>query len=36
MMDEVIVSPPATTMAAEARKSEGYNYTDWYFSKRKL
>ena len=34
--DEVIVPPPATTMAAEARKSEGYNYTDWYFSKRKL
>jgi hypothetical protein len=24
------------TMAAKARKSEGYNYTDWYFGKRKL
>ena len=34
--DEVIVPPPATTMAAEVRKSEGYNYTDWYFSKCKL
>ena len=34
--DEVIVPPPATTQAAEARKDEGYNYVDWYFSKRPL
>lgn len=34
--DEVIVPPPATTQAAEARKDEGYNYVDCYFSKRPL
>mgnify|MGYP000383301795 CR=1 FL=1 len=34
--DEVIVSPPATAEAAEARKGEGYNTVDWYFSTRRL
>ena len=34
--EEVIVPPPATQEAAEKRQSEGYNYTDWYFSKKKL
>lgn len=34
--DKVIVPPPATTEAAEARKGEGYEYTDWYFSKKEL
>ncbi|MEE4361147.1 MAG: peroxiredoxin [Pseudomonadales bacterium] len=34
--DAVIVPPPKTTDAADARASEGYDYTDWYFSKRTL
>jgi peroxiredoxin 2/4 len=34
--DKVIVPPPQTTQAAEARASEGYEYTDWYFSKKQL
>lgn len=34
--DKVIVPPPATQEAAENRKSEGYDYTDWYFSKKEL
>lgn len=34
--DEVIVPPPATTQEAEVRKDQGYNYVDWYFSKKKL
>jgi len=34
--DKVIVPPPATTEAAAARESEGYDYTDWYFSKKKV
>lgn len=34
--DEVIVPPPHTTADAAARKSQGYNYTDWYFSKKSL
>jgi len=33
---EVIVPPPATMEAAEARKSEGYNYVDWYYSTKSL
>lgn len=32
--DPVIVPPPATVEAAEARKNEGFDYTDWYFCKR--
>ncbi|PTV96099.1 1-Cys peroxiredoxin [Rhodobacter aestuarii] len=34
--DAVIVPPPATPEAAEARASEGYNTVDWYFSTRAL
>ncbi len=32
--EKVIVPPPATVQEAEARANEGYEYTDWYFSKR--
>ena len=32
--EPVIVPPPQTSEAAEARKGEGYDYTDWYFSKK--
>lgn len=34
--DEVMLPPPQTAQAAQARSGEGYNYTDWYFSKKKL
>lgn len=34
--DDVIVPPPATVAAAEARSGEGYDYVDWFFSKRSL
>jgi alkyl hydroperoxide reductase subunit AhpC len=34
--DPVIVPPPQTTQAAEARAGEGYDYTDWYFSRKTL
>ena len=34
--EPVIVPPPATAEAAKARKNEGYDYTDWYFSKKTL
>ncbi|MBN1543447.1 peroxiredoxin [candidate division KSB1 bacterium] len=34
--DKVIVPPPTTQDAAEKRKSEGYDYTDWYFSKKSI
>ena len=34
--EPVIVPPPATTEAAKSRVAEGYDTTDWYFSKRKL
>lgn len=35
--DPVIVPPPATTQAAEERvKSQDYQVTDWYFSKKDL
>ncbi|AGH51867.1 MULTISPECIES: peroxiredoxin [Sphingomonadaceae] len=34
--EPVIVPPPATAEAAKARKDEGYDYTDWYFSKKAL
>ncbi|MGM0859106.1 MAG: peroxiredoxin, partial [Pseudomonadota bacterium] len=30
----VIVPPPHTSQDAEARQSEGYEYTDWYFCKK--
>ena len=34
--DDVIVPPPATQQAAEARLKEGYECKDWYFCKKKL
>lgn len=34
--EPVIVPPPQTCDAAEARKGEGYDYTDWYFSRKAL
>ncbi|MCW8934627.1 MAG: peroxiredoxin [Gammaproteobacteria bacterium] len=34
--DKVIVPPPATAEAAEARMSEGYECTDWYFCEKSL
>jgi peroxiredoxin (alkyl hydroperoxide reductase subunit C) len=34
--DKVIVPPPTTQVLAEGRKDEGYEYTDWYFSKKSL
>ena len=32
----VVVPPPAMTDEAHARKDQGFEYTDWYFSKKKL
>lgn len=34
--DKVIVPPPATADAAEARMNEGYECTDWYFCQKSL
>jgi peroxiredoxin (alkyl hydroperoxide reductase subunit C) len=34
--DKVIVPPPKTQADAESRQGAGYEYTDWYFSKRNL
>ncbi|MEE9431405.1 MAG: peroxiredoxin, partial [Melioribacteraceae bacterium] len=34
--EKVIVPPPATQEDAEKRKDKGYEYTDWYFSKKEL
>lgn len=34
--EDVIVPPPQTADDAEARASEGYDYVDWYFSKKSL
>jgi peroxiredoxin (alkyl hydroperoxide reductase subunit C) len=34
--EQVIVPPPQTAEAAEKRMSEGYEVTDWYFSKKNL
>ena len=34
--EAVIVPPPKTAEAAEIRASEGYDYVDWYFSKKTL
>lgn len=34
--EPAIVPPPATAEAAKARANEGYDYTDWYFSKKTL
>lgn len=34
--EKVIVPPPLTQEAAAKREGEGYEYTDWYFSKKEL
>ncbi len=34
--DKVIVPPPATQEEAKKRADEGYEYVDWYFSKKDL
>ena len=34
--DKVLVPPPTTAKAAEKRVSDGYEYVDWYFSKKEL
>ncbi len=34
--DPVIVPPPGTVEAAARRKDEGYDYVDWYFSRKTL
>ena len=34
--EDVIVPPPQTADAADARADEGYDYVDWYFSKKAL
>lgn len=34
--DKVIVPPPGTAEAAEARMDEGYECTDWFFCKKEL
>ncbi len=34
--EQVIVPPPVTADAAETRAAEGYDYVDWYFSRKDL
>ena len=34
--DKVIVPPPATADEADARENAGYDYTDWYISKKEI
>ncbi len=34
--EPVIVPPPSTVEGAEKRASEGYDYVDWYFSRKAL
>ncbi len=34
--EKVIVPPPQTAEAAQNREGEGYEYTDWYFSRKSL
>jgi peroxiredoxin (alkyl hydroperoxide reductase subunit C) len=34
--EDVIVPPPQTADEADARSGEGYEYVDWYFSKKSL
>ena len=34
--EAVIVPPPKTVAEAEERKAQGYEYTDWYFSKKTI
>jgi peroxiredoxin (alkyl hydroperoxide reductase subunit C) len=33
---DVIVPPPKTVEEARKRQEQGFDYTDWYFSKRKI
>lgn len=34
--DKVIIPPPNTIQEANERESKGYEYTDWFFSKKEL
>lgn len=34
--DKFIIPPPQTAQDAEKRSGEGYEYTDWYFSKKDI
>lgn len=34
--DKVLIPPPLSAEEAEKRSSKGYEYTDWYFSKKDL
>lgn len=34
--DKVIVPPPATIQEANEREAKGYDYTDWFFSKKEI
>jgi len=34
--DMAIVPPPKTVAAARAREGEGYEYTDWYFARKRI
>ena len=34
--DKVIVPPPTTQEDAAKRENQGYDYTDWYFSKKSI
>jgi peroxiredoxin 2/4 len=34
--EKVIIPPPQTVLDAEKRSTEGYEYTDWYFSKKEI
>jgi peroxiredoxin (alkyl hydroperoxide reductase subunit C) len=34
--DKVIVPPPGTIQDANERESKGYEYTDWFFSKKEI
>ena len=34
--DDVIVPPPATMAEADIRKDQGFQYIDWYYSKKSL
>jgi hypothetical protein len=36
LMGDPISTPPQTGQDAESRSGEGYEYTDWYFSKKQL
>ena len=34
--DKVIVPPPSTIQDANDRENKGYEYTDWFFSKKEI